>query len=105
MSSLNQAFCSIRFIRVDENSTEPIPNAQHYDRGIAVVSCDLDFITKVKMGHSTAGYEVPRTILTNPQFAYDVIILFHFDWSVVGSSCLDMGVKHVGPTHSSAEDT
>ena len=71
----------INLIGIDKDSTESAFVAVYLCR-VTVVSCDLDLISNVKVGHSAADGNIP-IIFIHIGITYDVIILLHAEATMV----------------------
>ena len=91
----------IKLIWIDEDSTESASVTVYLCR-ITVVSCDLDFISKVKVDHSAADGNIPL-ITIHPGITYDIIILLDTEVPMV-LPCQSMRTDDVGSSFGGCED-
>ena len=97
-----KSFELINSIGVDENSTEAV-SFTVYLGWIRIVSSDLDLISKVKVGHSSARCNI-SIIIIYPGVTYDVVILLDPEVAIITSwHC--MRTEHVGSSYRGCEGT
>ena len=93
-------FLSIDSIRVDQDSTES-PSVTGNPCCVSIVSSDLDFLSKFKMGHSSTWRNV-TAIIFHPSITDDVIILSNAKVSIIGP-CHHVSIQHVGTSYGCIE--